>query len=296
MSDTSITHASFTPLPLLSAGNIVTAALRLYFLRFKQYFKQSVLAHLWLLIPFYGWAKYLARQAMISRLVFAELMHQPEQIAIARQRTNARTWSLVGVQLGVMIAMIVGFLFALLVIFFLILFIALASLVLGSRISPTNPWPWFIYPIVIFIYVFIPVVLNWVYARCVVAEVALAIESNMTMMKSLRRSFSLSQPILNTFRIQGILLVGFAITIPIFFFGSYFPFALLLTLFGMILRLIQSPLSESSTEIMIPIFIYGLFIFASILMMPFWQSLKAVLYYDLCNRREGFMLNLRDHR
>jgi hypothetical protein len=292
MSNASVTHESSTSFPFLSVGNIVTAALRLYFLRFKQYFKQSVLAHLWLLIPLYGWAKYLARQAMISRLVFAELMHEPEQIATARQRTNARTWSFVGVQMGVSIAMIIGFLLALLVIFFLILFIALAFLVFGSRTFPTNPW--FIYPVVIFIYIFIPLVLNWVYARCVVAEVALAIESNMTMMKSLRRSFSLSQPTSNAFRIQGILLVGFAITIPIFFFGSYFPFALLLTVFGIILRLIQSPLSESSTEIIVPIFIYGLFIFASILMMPFWQSLKAVLYYDLCNRREGFMLNLRD--
>jgi hypothetical protein len=29
--------------------------------------------------------------------------------------------------------------------------------------------------------------------------------------------------------------------------------------------------------------------------MPFWQSMKAVLYYDLRSRHEGLGLQLRDH-
>jgi hypothetical protein len=29
--------------------------------------------------------------------------------------------------------------------------------------------------------------------------------------------------------------------------------------------------------------------------MPFWQSIKAVIYYDLRSRREGLGLQLRDH-
>jgi hypothetical protein len=292
MSDASTSGESFAPFPLLSVGNIVTAALRLYVFRFKQYLELSALAHFWLLIPLYGWAKYLARQAMISRLTFAELMHQPEPIATARQRTNARTCSFVGVQLGVAIALVVGLLLALLILFLLIVIVSIVVSVIGSRTFPTNPW--IIYPIVIFVYLFVPGLMNWVYARCVMAEVALAVEANMTVMKSLRRGFFLSQPMLNAFRVQGVLLVGFSIAVPIFFFGSYLPFTLLVALLGMILRIIQRSLPNPSFDLILPIWVYGLLIFTNILLMPFWQSLKAVLYYDLCNRREGFALNLRD--
>lgn len=38
-----------------SLGNIVTAGLRLYFIRFKPCLRMAITAHLWLLIPVYGW-------------------------------------------------------------------------------------------------------------------------------------------------------------------------------------------------------------------------------------------------
>jgi hypothetical protein len=31
-------------------------------------------------------------------------------------------------------------------------------------------------------------------------------------------------------------------------------------------------------------------------MMPFWQAIKAVIYYDLRSRREGLGLQVRDSR
>ncbi|MEL6765370.1 MAG: DUF975 domain-containing protein, partial [Cyanobacteria bacterium J06607_6] len=39
---------------------------------------------------------------------------------------------------------------------------------------------------------------------------------------------------------------------------------------------------------------FFLFFFAVVLSAPFFQSLKAVLYYDLRNRREGLDLQFRD--
>jgi hypothetical protein len=37
-----------------------------------------------------------------------------------------------------------------------------------------------------------------------------------------------------------------------------------------------------------------IFVFLNILAIPFWQSLKAVIYYDLRSHKEGIGLELRD--
>jgi hypothetical protein len=39
---------------------------------------------------------------------------------------------------------------------------------------------------------------------------------------------------------------------------------------------------------------FAMFIGGSALVLPFWQSLKAVIYYDLRTRREGLGLKLRE--
>ena len=60
------TH-NFTP------GNTLTVSVAIYKQNWHQYLKLSVIAHLWLLVPVYGWARYFAIAAWISKLSFSEL-------------------------------------------------------------------------------------------------------------------------------------------------------------------------------------------------------------------------------
>jgi hypothetical protein len=43
------------------------------------------------------------------------------------------------------------------------------------------------------------------------------------------------------------------------------------------------------------VLIVGLSFSGGALIVPFWQTVKAVVYYDLRSRREGLGLQLRDH-
>ncbi len=76
----------------LSVGNIVTTAFQLYKNRFKPYFLLALKAYFWLLVPVYGWAKFFALSALISRLVYGELVNQPETITNGTKYVNSKLW------------------------------------------------------------------------------------------------------------------------------------------------------------------------------------------------------------
>ena len=83
----------------LSIGNVVSAGVRLYRSHLKTYLKLALIAHLWALVPIYGWAKYAAISGLISRLAFGELTYQPESVEEARSHVNPRFWSFFAVYL-----------------------------------------------------------------------------------------------------------------------------------------------------------------------------------------------------
>ena len=77
----------------LSVGNVVSASLRIYRDHFKSYFGLALVTYLWLLIPIYGWAKYSAISALISRLAFGEVSEKPETVSDAYREVNPGMWS-----------------------------------------------------------------------------------------------------------------------------------------------------------------------------------------------------------
>nr|WP_290221056.1 hypothetical protein [Trichocoleus desertorum] len=57
----------------------------------------------------------------------------------------------------------------------------------------------------------------------------------------------------------------------------------------------QDPSTTSAPlAFVISLLILGLSFVSGAIVMPFWQALKAVVYYDLRSRREGLGLKLRD--
>jgi len=84
--------SSPSPIQPLSIGNVVSAGLRLYRSHLKSYFQLALKAYLWILVPVYGWAKFYAIAALISRLAFGELVNQPESVESGRRYVNSKLW------------------------------------------------------------------------------------------------------------------------------------------------------------------------------------------------------------
>ena len=261
------------PIAPLSIGNVVSAGVRLYSSNLKIYLQLALVAQLWILVPIYGWAKYAAIGGLISRLAFRELINQPESVETARSRTNPRLWSFLRVAFQVFFSL------ALIYIGLAILGGILAGIVggiLGTILGNS------VIGIVLFTTLTVGIVLvglTWYYSRWVVAEVPLAVEENINGSESIARSWELTKT--SVLRIQGIVLVAFAVTIPILLLFNYLPQILLLSI------------KQSSTIYSIVHLISWLTrLVGGLFVMPFWQAIKAVLYYDLRSRREGLGLQL----
>lgn len=259
------------PIAPLSIGNVVSAGVRLYSSNLRTYLQLALVAQLWILVPIYGWAKYAAIGGLISRLAFRELISQPESVETARSMTNPRLWSFLRVAFQVFFSL------ALIYIGLVIVGGILAGIVggilgtiLGNSVSPI---------VLLATLTIVLVALTWYYSRWIVAEVPLAVEENINGSESIARSWELTKT--SVVRIQGIVLVAFAVTIPILLLFNYLPQIFLLNL------------KQGSTTYSIVYLISWLTsLVGGLFVMPFWQAIKAVLYYDLRSRREGLGLQL----
>jgi hypothetical protein len=219
---------------------------------------------------------------LIARLAFGELISKPESVSTARRYTNSRLWSffrvafqvglmLIGIYLGLFIPSYLG----ILILGFGAVFISnsvFGNPVIGAVIFGLVA----IICIVAFLYGFI-----WFVSRWMVAEVPLAVEESINGAQSIDRSWELTK---NSVRhIQGIVVVAFLVSLPIVILTGYIPQIFLLQI------------EQGSTLYWIVYLIS--FVISSvggIFVLPFWQAIKAVVYYDLRSRREGFGLQIRD--
>jgi len=262
------------PLGLLTIGNVVNASLRLYSSNFWRYFRLSIFAHLWLFIPIYGWARYFYEAGLISRLCFGELMGQPESNTEARTQISEKFWSFIilAISIGIRIFLVYLGFYALIlaVVFSGIAFSSNAGILAGIIIGLL---------IVVGFFGTLFLIIRLV-SRWFVAEMPLAVETGFNIGRSMHRSWQLTESSVN--RIQGIVLVAFLVTIPIQGVSGIPQFALIAFEPG-------SPTYWAVYAITLVFSLGG-----GALVMPFWQAIKAVIYYDLRNRREGLDLQLQD--
>jgi hypothetical protein len=272
----------------LSVGNAVTAALHLYRFHFNHFLKQSAIAHLWILVPLYGWAKCLAKMGLLTRLAFAELIHQPEPIAVAQQKIDRLKWSFFSVFVQIFIGF---FLFSLALVIAVSIPISVVMMSLIDQISlfdGTSFSATVLIPATIAIVISVLLILgalSWFYSRLIIADTPLAVDDEITGRKSIDRGWKLTGAA--SLRIQGMVMLAFLITLPIVLLSSYIP-----DLVMMISGIEVEEGSNLEGMIFISSFFTGLV--GDVFTAPLWQSLKAVLYYDLRSRREGFNLNLQE--
>jgi hypothetical protein len=134
----------------------------------------------------------------------------------------------------------------------------------------------------------IPIIIYiWLYSHFFVSELPLSIESNMNSTNSLGRSWELTKGFV--VRVKTIVIIAGLITLPIVLF-TLVP----------VFFIFSFPMNSSSPDtILVSSFLIvflGMFlgIVGATFMMPFWQAIKAVIYYDIRNRREGLGLQVRD--
>ncbi|MBR8839868.1 MAG: DUF975 domain-containing protein [Stigonema ocellatum SAG 48.90 = DSM 106950] len=274
-----------SPMQPLSVGNVVSAGLRLYRSHLKDYFLLALKAYVWLLVPVYGWAKFYALTALISRLAFGELINQPEDIPSGQRYVNSRLWQFLLamlLMLPVGIGIFVGFL----------LLSAFVGILLAAFVGGTGQQGNLaIIAVVGLRTIVVGIValaaLLWLLTRFYLVDVPLAIEDNVDGVSTIGRSWELTRG--SVWRVLLISFIAFLITLPI---------QIVVQIITSIVQAIFAPLLQQSSGIynlLFSITLLLILIFTSgAVIAPFWYSIKAVVYYDLRSRREGLGLRLRD--
>jgi hypothetical protein len=293
------------PLQPLTVGNVVSAGFRLYRSHLQSYFLLALKASLWSLLPalilvpvvivitlnarsgsnspiawtlvilmglalfLYGLGQALVYSSTISRLAFSELVNQPETVADAHARISPKLWTFVRTVLYLILIW-----FGIFIGFGIFMVIPLLNLL-----------------------AFIPLLIFfvWLAARLFLAEVPLAIEENLDARSTIGRSWDLSKG--NAWRLVLILIVAFLITVPIQIVVQFISTALQQ---GILQPAVKEAANGSTNAMAVVAIAYlvtlGLSLLVNAVVLPFWQAIKAVIYYDLRSRREGLGLKLRDRR
>ena len=295
-----MTNNSIEP---LNIGNTINTAFRLYRDRFPTYVFFAVRACLWSLLPLvlqlilsqllyqtitpeqgsdiglrlflfpvqiFSAAKYLFNSAVISRLAFQDIIYQPETAGQAEKKVKPKMWRLWWMQvlLGLLGAAI-------------ILPITL-SLVLVSFIPILGVW------LILLASFCLPVFFLWLSARICIAELPLVIEDNLGSWQAIKRGWHLTKN--SAWRIVGVIFIAILLIIPVYLLSAVLAsIPLWVNFFSFYSSLESVEDWETLTENplffrQMVMFSYGLstvFLLLSILLVPFWQSLKSVIYNHL---------------
>ncbi len=317
---------SLAVIPTLTMGDIVSTGFRLYRSNFRTYFILALRATLWLLVPFLvllglgvvtgllydrfssgmgvlmgiAVAIILLRlsmqslirafldMALIIRLAYEDFTHveptPPTAIGEIRQTLKPRGRRI-----------LLTFIFSFFLLFSLNLLLSVANVPLTNTFGLlfqtwNGEWLAFLLANLITFSLY-----TWISARFFLVEVPIVIEENLSAFQSIGRSWSLAQG--SILRILIVMTIAFLVTIPLYSIASVPPIV------GLVAAIPSFNLSDEAGQMaLLTRFLPGvaigllLFLVMNMMVMGFWQSIKAVLYYDLRSRREGFDLRLSDRR
>ena len=310
---------NYDPVGTLSIGNVITTSVTLYKSNFKRYFQVSLRATGWLLaailvilvagliggglyfitnswlvgIPIaIGWivgtlycsAKYATDRAVICRLAYQELIDAPETVSVATQHLIPRTWGFLGIAWLISIYISIIAVAAAIVLLIAVLIVT-AVIIYGFKLTVENPISFISisFAVVAAILMLVAIVIRY-YAYWFVAELPLAVEQNRSANASIARSKQLISTAIG--RVILIVTIAFLMMIPINTLGNGPSF-----IGQVMVRGSEDPATQTIGGILV---IGGLLLnlISELFIMPFWQIIKAIVYYDLRNRREGSDLTI----
>jgi hypothetical protein len=303
-----VTNNSIAPLTI---GNTINTAFRLYRDRFQTYVFFAVRAGLWSLLPLilqlilsqllyqtitpeqgsdiglrlflfpiqiFSAAKSLFNNAVISRLAFQDIIYQPETSGQAEKKVKPKMWRLWWMQV------LIGLLGAA-----IILAITL-SLVLVSFIPILGVL------LILLAFFCLPFFFLWLSARIYIAELPLVIEDNLGSWQAIKRAWHLTKN--SAWRIVGLMLIFIAslLIISVYLLSGALASILFWVNFSSFYSSLESvedwqTLTENPLFLQqMAMFSYGLttiFLLLSTLLVPFWQSLKSVIYNHLLDQKKN---------
>lgn len=311
----------------LTVGNVVSAGLRLYRDRFKQYLALSTQVTLWALLPIlgvipmamfvytqnssvyiisipiilglaiYGLGNSSIHSALIARLAYQELINQPETVQEGRRHLQPQFWKFVRmiliislIVLGILIVSYLGL---------IILGVLLAGIGISLGANANNLLSILFLGLLslgLTLGLFLVILRFWL--RFFITEIPLSIEENTTALGAIGRSWTLTKGYVS--RILSIITVAFLITLPILIILQTISFFINRIILGLInINLGETePMTPWEDQIKIIIIAYVsaslIGLLGNIFILPFWQAIKGVIYYDLRSRREGLGLKLRE--
>lgn len=263
----------------LTVGNTVTASVALYKNQWREFLKLSAIAHLWLLVPIYGWARHLAIAAWISQLSLQKLNNDLE---FNSQEKYFSIRSLGIFFIVAVLASIVPFILSFLVIIILIY----AWLYLEQMVSPTIlasifnlieenvPKSIFSWIIVISLYL----IASWFHVRFFLTDLVFTIEKKLRIFTIIKQSYLLTKN--NSFKIFMIIGLSLLVISPIWL-TIYFLISIFLTSILTILNNVVPNLLKSDSIYVAVFYLICWTSIVNLLVMPFWRSLKAVTFYRL---------------
>ena len=269
------------PTQPLSVGKVISTGISLYRSHVQDYFFLALKAYLWVLVPVYGWAKFVALTSLISRLAFGELVNQPESISSGQRFVNSRLWEFLVA--GVLLFLVgVGLVLGIVIIIFGIL-----GVFWGLIFLDENSAAFLLLGLITLVGLVVLLACLWIIIRLYLVGAVLAIEENVAGLSAISRSWQLTQGY--GWRLWLIYFVGSLITIPA---------QIMLQVMTSFLQLVFSPfiLDEYGLYALLYfVFLLAIIFSISAVILPFYQTLTSVIYYDLRSRREGLGLKLRDH-
>ncbi|QIR40374.1 DUF975 domain-containing protein [Tolypothrix sp. PCC 7910] len=273
-----------SPMQPLSVGNVVSAGIRLYRSHLKDYFLLALKAYVWILVPVYGWAKFYALTGLISRLAFGDLVNQPESISEGERFVNSRLWQFL---LTMLLMAIVGMGIVFGISFAFVIIGVLSAVVVGGLGQQTSLVATLLVVLIgLIVGIAALIAVFWLLTRFYLVDVPLSIEDNVDATSTISRSWELTQGY-----VWRILLISFVAVL------ITFPIQLVVQILATIIQLIFTPLLQqgnNAASVLVFLLVLALSFASGAAVLPFWQSIKAVIYYDLRSRREGLGLKLRD--
>lgn len=286
--------------PPLNVGNVLTLSLQVYRWHFWQYLWLSLQAYAWAVVPVYGWAKYSALMAALSRLVVQELRGVTETPAAAVTLAQGKMWGLLGA----------GILYGLASALALVVSGGVALLVtvpLALRWQVQGAWenPWLVLGFGLWVFLVAVVALvawTWLVFRWLLYPLPLVMEAGVGPLGSLLRSWQLTEG--SVVKIQLVVLIGSLLLLPfqlpVQMVMNMVQMMLLVfaTLIGgiisVILGVILNQPAVAGIGFLVPMVLAFLVpaLLVGAVFAPYWQAVLAALYHESQYQREGWGLVL----
>jgi hypothetical protein len=292
------------PIGTLSVGNVINAAVALYKSNFRDFFSLALRSVGWILLALVGlipvilvgfainnigvtvlavvaWlgvflfclAKSMTSRGVVSRMAYQQLTNQSETLASASSQLSNSHWKFLSLVLWLWL-----FLTGVVILAYLAL-LALGGVGVAVVMNIQNPIGYILAAIFILAGIIAAcwIVLRF-YSSWFVAELPIAVERCAGGLDAIGRSRQLSAPF--STRILMIVLVAFLIVMPLSVIASVPGFA----------TIGQPP--TSAIYLISQAVNLALSLLLELFLMPFWQVIKSVVYFDLRSRLEGADLRM----